>query len=77
MFPHDAEIACKDADPEIFFPHPTERVKTAMAKAYCRQCVFVAECLHEAIRIHDNDSVRGGLTAKERRSLVRSKRYRR
>lgn len=34
---------CRGGDPELFFPHPTDRGETGLA--YCNGCAVRAECL--------------------------------
>lgn len=60
----------EDVDPETFYPHPTDN--PADARAYCRRCPVVAECLNEALRVEGNSSrqyragIWGGLTPEQR-----------
>lgn len=66
--------ACRDHDPELFFPiathGPTNVAQVAAAKAVCHSCPVTLDCLTEALtRIPDG--IAGGLTADERRSLAR------
>jgi len=73
-----SRAACHDVDdPEIFFPvaeaGPVHERQVAAAKAVCAGCPVRAECLDEALaRIPDG--IAGGLTAAERRRLVRGRR---
>ena len=67
--------ACRDVDPETFFPTaesgPERDRQVATAKAVCARCPVRAECLGEALaRIPYG--VAGGLTEHERRTLRRS-----
>ncbi|EOD70187.1 MULTISPECIES: WhiB family transcriptional regulator [Amycolatopsis] len=71
-----AELAaCKDEDPELFFPisevGPGAR-QTAQAKAVCARCPVRAECLGYALDNGLDHGVFGGTTADERRRLVRT-----
>ncbi len=67
--------ACRDVDPEIFFPIGTgvlaER-QVIRAKAVCHRCPVRAECLRWAQVHGQGDGVWGGLDADERRELRRS-----
>lgn len=70
--------ACKDADPEIFFPlaidHPDRaeaRKAAAEALAYCRSCPAAAECRQWAITQGCGHGVFGGLLPAERRAAAR------
>lgn len=63
--------ACRDVDPELFFPVGSAgpaQVQTARAKAVCARCPVVAECLGFAVRALA-EGVAGGLTAAERGRL--------
>ncbi len=64
--------ACRDEDPELFFPigHTGPAVMQAeQAKAVCRRCPVQWECLNWALENGEDDGVWGGKTDKERRRL--------
>ena len=66
-----AAAACRDTDPEVFFPTaeagPVFEAQVAVAKAVCAQCPVRAACLDEALaRIPYG--IAGGLTPEERRT---------
>ncbi len=68
------QAACRDTDPETFFPvaeaGPAYERQVAEAKAVCAGCPVRAECLNEALaRIPEG--IAGGLTPAERRRLSR------
>ena len=69
-----SRAACLGVDPELFFPvaeaGPVLDAQVAAAKAVCRRCPVVAECLAEA-RARIPYGVAGGLTEDERRALAR------
>lgn len=57
---------CRDTDPELFFPDPTDHLGNVQAKEFCKPCPVRAECLRWAV---DNDirhGVWGGLLPEER-----------
>lgn len=67
------QSACKDVDPEIFFPLSKNSVKGAKdseeAKSYCRGCPVNVECFEQAIELEQVSSrhgVWGGTTPYER-----------
>ncbi|MDQ3273530.1 MAG: WhiB family transcriptional regulator [Actinomycetota bacterium] len=62
--------ACRDADPEAFFPdlEGLDRVKPIIAQ-YCRHCPVATECLEAALQQGYLDGIFGGLTPDERRVL--------
>jgi len=66
--------ACRDVDPEVFFPvgstGPAVR-KIAEAKAVCRGCPVRLVCLQYALATHQDDGVWGGYDEAERRELRR------
>ncbi|WP_020665978.1 WhiB family transcriptional regulator [Amycolatopsis nigrescens] len=66
--------ACRDEDPELFFPisavGPGAR-QAAAAKAVCARCPVRAECLGYASDNGLDHGIFGGLTEEERRELTR------
>lgn len=68
--------ACKDEDPELFFPvsefGPGER-QTAQAKAVCGICPVREVCLGYALENGLDHGIFGGTTPDERRKLTRSR----
>jgi WhiB family redox-sensing transcriptional regulator len=69
--------ACRDADPELFFPitdmGPGAR-QTTEAKAVCGRCPVSAQCLDYALDNALDHGVFGGTTERERRALVHRER---
>jgi WhiB family transcriptional regulator, redox-sensing transcriptional regulator len=68
------DAACRDADPELFFPGDDNRfarghVKTA--KLICRGCPASAACLSWALDTGQEAGIWGGLTDGERHRLRR------
>lgn len=72
---HD-HAACRDEDPELFFPTttagPDHDRQVAMAKAVCERCDVRYECLEDAIIRQAKDGIWGGMTEVERRRLALS-----
>jgi len=69
--------ACRDADPELFFPDGENRYGRAqvkMAKLICRGCPVSVTCLSWALTSGQEAGIWGGLTEDERRSLRRRSR---
>lgn len=67
--------ACRDVDPELFFPIGTTGPALSQideAKAICRTCNVTDECLAWAIDSGQESGVWGGLSEEERRSVRRS-----
>ena len=64
------EAACRDADPDLFFPigstGPALR-QIVEAKRICRTCPVQARCLAWALHNGITDGVWGGTTEDERR----------
>jgi WhiB family redox-sensing transcriptional regulator len=71
-----ARGACRDEDPELFFPltsgGPSARQILA-AKAVCARCAVRSECLHYALEDTLTYGVWGGTTEQERKSLRRAR----
>ena len=66
--------ACRDEDPELFFPIGTTGpalLQVDEAKAVCRRCDAVDECLSWALDSDQDAGVWGGLSEDERRAVRR------
>lgn len=66
--------ACRDEDPELFFPIGTSGpalLQVDEAKAVCRHCDVREDCLAWAMQTGQDAGVWGGLTEDERRALKR------
>jgi WhiB family transcriptional regulator, redox-sensing transcriptional regulator len=66
--------ACRDADPELFFPISEFYRKgcdqqIAEAKTVCGTCPVIWQCLDYAVQNRIDDGIYGGLTSPERRIL--------
>jgi len=64
--------ACRDTDPELFFPIGTtglaiEQIKEA--KAVCNCCESIEECLEFALATNQESGVWGGTSEEERRKV--------
>jgi WhiB family transcriptional regulator, redox-sensing transcriptional regulator len=67
-----ADAACRDADPELFFPDGdirSARAQVRLAKLICRGCAVSATCLSWALASGQEAGIWGGLTEDERRRL--------
>lgn len=67
---------CRGLDPEIFYPNTNLSSAAAVlqverAKAICRECVVVEQCLEYAIANRENYGVWGGQTERERYNTIR------
>ncbi|GLY64695.1 WhiB family transcriptional regulator [Amycolatopsis taiwanensis] len=64
--------ACREEDPELFFPvselGPGAR-QVAQAKSVCARCPVRAECLEYALENGLDHGIFGGLTEEERRQV--------
>ncbi len=69
--------ACRDEDPELFFPvgslGPAAQ-QEAKAKAVCARCPVVEQCLAYAMQTGQDYGIWGGMTPDERRALARRNR---
>jgi WhiB family redox-sensing transcriptional regulator len=67
--------ACRDSDPDLFFPIGAtgDAIGHAeAAKAVCRQCSVRVDCLEFAMTSNQDSGVWGGATEDERRRMRRS-----
>jgi WhiB family redox-sensing transcriptional regulator len=63
--------ACRDSDPDLFFPLDSDIASEIEAKRVCRGCPVRSECLDDAVENGMQHGIWGGLNAKERRNLKR------
>jgi WhiB family redox-sensing transcriptional regulator len=64
--------ACRDEDPELFFPIGTTGpalLQVDEAKSVCRRCVVADDCLSWSLETGQEAGVWGGLSEDERRAL--------
>lgn len=66
------QARCQGVDPEVF--HPVDDDDGSEAKAICALCSVREPCREYAITAREKDGVWGGLTARERRRLIRQRR---
>lgn len=59
-------------NPEIMWPLPGADLQTVLAIKQCEGCPVRVECLLDGIDDDEFDSVRGGLTGKQRKAAARS-----
>ena len=68
------DAACRDADPELFFPDGdirSARAQVKTAKLICRGCPVSAACLNWALASGQQAGIWGGLTEDDRKRLAR------
>lgn len=66
--------ACAAEDPDLFFPlggSPEAASQAEQAKAVCRRCPVMEECLAWAVETRQAAGVWGGMTENERRNMQR------
>ena len=66
--------ACRDEDPELFFPVGTSGpalLRIEEAKAVCHRCPVMEQCRRLALETGQDTGVWGGLTEEERRAARR------
>jgi WhiB family redox-sensing transcriptional regulator len=73
------KAGCLDQDPELFFligstGHALDQLERA--KAVCRRCKVITQCLEWAMKTNQQDGVWGGLSEDERRTLRRTRQRR-
>lgn len=74
------KAACLDMDTELFFPIGASGPaldQIEQAKAVCRRCGVIAQCLAWAIKTNQHDGVWGGQSEDERRTHRRRQQRRR
>ncbi|CAM5666506.1 MULTISPECIES: WhiB family transcriptional regulator [Streptomyces] len=72
--------ACRDEDPDLFFPIGTSGpalFQTEQAKGVCRRCPVQQQCLDWALDTGQSLGVWGGTSETERRALKRRLKARR
>ncbi|MFG3429579.1 WhiB family transcriptional regulator [Streptomyces californicus] len=65
---------CREEDPDLFFPIGSTGpalLQIEEAKAVCRRCPVMDQCLQWALENRQDSGVWGGLNEDERRSLKR------
>lgn len=65
--------ACRDEDPELFFPIGTTGpalLQVEEAKAVCQRCVVIDDCRAWSLETSQEAGVWGGLCEDERRALL-------
>jgi WhiB family transcriptional regulator, redox-sensing transcriptional regulator len=67
------DAACREVDPELFFPEPGQAPQAAAAKAVCAGCAVRGPCLEQALhgpQAHqDHSGIFAGTTARDRVAL--------
>jgi WhiB family redox-sensing transcriptional regulator len=69
------DAACRDTNPELFFPVGTTGqalVQIEQAKQVCQQCPVQSACLDFALTTNQDSGVWGGTSEEERRKLRRA-----
>lgn len=65
---------CQDEDPDLFFPignTASTLYQTEEAKAVCRRCPVIENCLQWALETGQDAGVWGGTSEDERRAMTR------
>jgi WhiB family transcriptional regulator, redox-sensing transcriptional regulator len=68
------EAACRDEDPELFFPIGNTGPALSQieeARAICQRCSVIEDCLTWALESGQDAGVWGGMSEDERRALKR------
>ena len=66
--------ACRDTDPDLFFPVGTTGyalVQIDRAKEVCGECPVKVDCLDYALETNQDSGIWGGTSEEERRTLRR------
>jgi len=75
---YDGKIlpACIGIDPEVFFPEKSDIAQSRVAKKICNACDVRVDCLDEALESGHAYGIWGGLSERERRSMLRRQKAR-
>ncbi|MER7578081.1 WhiB family transcriptional regulator [Streptomyces sp. NPDC126514] len=68
------DATCTSVDPELFFPIGTggpALLQIDEAKAFCRRCPVIVQCLQWALESNQHHGVWGGRSEDERRAIKR------
>ncbi|MFG3276191.1 WhiB family transcriptional regulator [Streptomyces luteogriseus] len=68
------QSACRDQDPEGWFPSATNGHAVKAAKGYCFACPVMVQCAQFALRTRQDVGVWGGLSEGQRTTLVKKHR---
>lgn len=63
------KAACKNTDPNLFFPSRGDYEMETAAKSMCAVCPVKSQCLEYALNAGDCPGIWGGTSAKERRGI--------
>lgn len=72
--PDMQKAACRDEDPELFFPIGTSGpalLQVEQAKSVCRNCSAIDSCLKWALESDQEAGVWGGTSEEERKAIKR------
>jgi len=66
----EGQQACMYVEnPDMFFPHPSDRAGIAAAKEICNGCPVLVECLRYAVRKPNLQGIWGATTQRQRETL--------
>lgn len=65
--------ACRDANPEWFYPKSTLSPEAQQALRICRGCPVAEECFRDAMENNEHLGIRGGKTPRQRKKLRKLK----
>jgi WhiB family redox-sensing transcriptional regulator len=68
------QARCLGVDPEVFYPDEEDEQGAELAKQICDSCPVCEVCLEHAIGVREKWGIWGGLTARERRRIIRRRR---
>jgi WhiB family redox-sensing transcriptional regulator len=67
------DAACRETDPELFYPDPTDALTIAQAKTICAGCPVRQTCADDALTRREKHGIWGGLTESQRHNLLRAR----
>jgi WhiB family redox-sensing transcriptional regulator len=67
----DKHAACRDTDPELFFPDSVATEQAAQARKVCRSCPVARECFGFALANRIGFGIWGGYSPKQRTQFLK------
>lgn len=64
------QAACRNHDPDTWFPNRTDDARTAQAKQICHTCPVLLQCRAWALNTAEEYGICGGLTPCERHQVI-------
>lgn len=63
------KAACRGMNVDVFYPERGDFIAVNKAKAICATCPVSQACLEDVLQVNDDEGIRGGLSARQRRDM--------